>query len=154
VLYDERYSDCRDFADAFVERGATPFRTGRDVASLWHRSLREHVAKYGGGLAGLTPYSDLVVLRSYVAELKLGLMYEGSHDCRTSAGIVHQFRVRGDGREIGETLSHSNAGWAWSLAAVLGRTNANSVFPSSASEVRGSRTATGHPGYLVSWVFA
>jgi hypothetical protein len=41
VLYDERYSDCRSFAEAFVRRGATAFNTRDDRISSYRNPAEQ-----------------------------------------------------------------------------------------------------------------
>ena len=152
VLYDERYSDCRSFADTFVQRGVIAFSTNGNIASLWYGPLRAYFARYGGSVAGLTAQSDLVVSQSCGAELNLRLLYEGSHDCRASNALRHQLRVRGNGNEIAEALLHSNADWARSLADALGRAAWNNGGVRSASPAIRTSRSDDHPGFLSSWV--
>jgi hypothetical protein len=152
VLYDERYSDCRGFADAFIRRGATPFGTRGDIASLWYGALRAHLARRGGCVAGLTVHSDLVVSQSCGAELNLKPLYEGTHDCRASDALTHRLRIHGNDNEIAAALLHSDADWARSLAHALGQAAWNNDSArSESSAIRTSRSGD-HPGFLSSWV--
>jgi hypothetical protein len=152
VLYDERYGDCRGFADAFIRRGATPFDTRGDIACLWYGALRAHIARCGGCVAGLTVQSDLVVSQSCGGELNLRLLYEGSHDCRASDAQAHRFRIRGNDHEIAAALLHSGANWAGSLAQALGQAAwSNGSARSELSAIRTPRSGD-HPGFLSSWV--
>ncbi len=152
VLYDERYTDCRGFADAFIRRGATPFGTRGDIASLWYGALRAHLARCGGSVAGLTPHSDLVVSQACGAELDLKPLYEGTHDCRASDALTHRLRIRGNDHEIVAAILHSNADWARPLADALGQAAwSNGSARSQSSAIRTSRSGD-HPGFLSSWV--
>ena len=152
VLCDERYSDCRGFADAFIQRGATPFGTRGDIASLWYGALRAYYARHGGCVAGLTVHSDLVVSQSCGGELHLKLLYEGSHDCRASDALAHRFRVRGNDNEIAAALLHSDADWARPLAHALGRGAWNDGGVRSVSSAIHTSRSGDHPGFLSSWV--
>lgn len=152
VLYDDRYGDCRGFADAFIRRGATPFDTRGDIASLWYGALRAHIARRGGCVAGLTVQSDLVVSQSCGGEIDLKLLYEGSHDCRASDAQAHRLRIRGNDHEIAAALLLSNADWARPLADALGQAAwSNGSARSQSSAIRTSRSGD-HPGFLSSWV--
>jgi hypothetical protein len=152
VLYDERYNDCRSFAEAFVRRGATAFNTRDDIAKLWYGSLRDHLARYGGGVAGLTAHSDLVVSQSCGAEFNLKLLYEGSHDCRASDALIHRVRVRGNDHEVAAALMYANTDWARPLADALDRATWNSGSVRLASSAIRTSRSDGHPGFLSSWV--
>jgi hypothetical protein len=152
VLYDERYSDCRSFADAFIRRGAMAFGTRDEIASLWYGPLRAHFARHRGSVAGLTAHSDLVVSQSCGVELSFRLLYEGSHDCRATDALTHRLRVRGNDNEIAAALPHSRADWARSLADALGRAAWNNGSLLSESPAISTARSDGHPGFLSSWI--
>ena len=85
VIYDERYADCRLFADALIRQGAVAFPANGDSAQLWYGSLRAHLAQHAGRVAGLTTYADFSVSQSCGRELSLATLYEGAHDARRSS---------------------------------------------------------------------
>src|SRR4029077_12563425 len=118
VVYDERYSDCRSFADILVRRGATPFPVNGDCGRLWHGALREHLVENRGNVAGLTTDSDFVVSRICGRELGLSVVYEGAHDSRGSSDVTHRLHNTRYQREIVAPF-HSGASWAESLAQSL-----------------------------------
>src|SRR5579859_6719679 len=119
VVYEERYADCRTFADILARRGAVPFAVNGDCGKLWHRALREHLAGNGGSVAGLTSDSDSVVSRICGKELGLGATYEGAHDCRGTDFLAHRLRGGVYQREIAAVLGNDGARWAESLAGAL-----------------------------------
>jgi hypothetical protein len=151
VVFDERYSDCRRFADALARQGAIPFATLGDSAVVWRRSLRSHLASRGGRLAGLTTYSDLVVLQSCRLELQLRVLYQGHHDCRAAWTLTHRISGCRDGRVIALALARSGADWARSLASALGHGTTESCSGGSTATWRNGEFGD-HPGFLVSWV--
>jgi hypothetical protein len=99
VVYDERYHDCRLFADALVARGAVAFPTRGDSAALWYGPLRARVAAQNSGMiAGFTTEAERHVSQSCGRELAFALLYEGAHDSRRratgqDANIAHRFRA-------------------------------------------------------------
>ena len=152
VVYDERYSDCRSFADILVRQGATAFAVNGDCGGLWHRTLRDALARWGS-VAGLTMDSDFVVSRACGREVSLGVAYEGAHDGRGSSYITHQLQSRAYQHEIAAALGSDHASWAEALAHSLVRAMARdgaAIFrgPVSLQTPRSS----GHPGYLTSWL--
>jgi hypothetical protein len=155
VVYDERYADCRLFAAALVSQGAVAFPANADSAQLWYGSLRAHLARHPGRVAGLTTYADFTVSQACGRELNLATLYEGAHDARRSrSSLTHRLRVSGDAPGIAAAIAGPDASWAESLANALCR------FPSARdSAVRHASTvstprAAGHPGYLASWLLA
>lgn len=133
VIYDERYRDCRLFADALVARGAVAFATRGDSAALWYGPLRAHLARYepldphharypaqhGAHntciVAGFTTEADRHVSQSCGRELTLALLYEGVHDSRRAPGhapnrvttVAHRLRAVSNEAEIAAALSSS-----------------------------------------------
>jgi len=153
VVYDERYADCRLFADALIRAGAVAFPANSDSVQLWYGSLRAHLARHPGRVVGLTTYADFSVSQACGRELALATLYEGAHDARRSrTDLTHRLRINGDDREIAAALASSASPWAESLANAL-----CSVPATSDSALRNLSTATtprsaGHPGYLASWL--
>jgi hypothetical protein len=153
VVYDERYSDCRSFADILVRHGATPFPVNRDCGRLWHGTLREHLVRNPGNVAGLTTDSDFVVSRACGRELGLGLVYEGAHDSRGSNDVTHRLRSTAYQREIVAALGGAGASWAENLAQSLLRLPSHrsaAIFGAPVS-LKTPRSPD-HPGYLTSWL--
>jgi len=155
IVYDERYSDCKLFADALIRQGAVAFPANGDSAQLWYGSLRDHLARHAGRVAGLTTYADFSVSQACGRELNLATLYEGAHDARASRSVLtHRIRTRGDESEIAAAFANSRLPWAESLANALCR------LPSTRdSALRNMATVTtprsaGHPGYLTSWLLA
>jgi hypothetical protein len=155
VVYDERYADCRLFADALILQGAVAFPANGDSAQLWYGSLRAHLSRHPGRVAGLTTYADFSVSQGCGRELSLVTLYEGAHDARASrSALIHRIRVRGDESEIAAAFTNSALPWPETFANALCRLPAP-----SASALRSIATATtprspNHPGYLASWLLA
>ena len=153
VVYEERYADCRTFADILARRGAVPFAVNGDCGKLWHRALREHLAGNAGSVAGLTCDSDSVVSRICGRELGLGATYEGAHDCRGTDSLAHRLRGGVYQREIAAALRGDGACWAELLAEALVGGHSHDKFSifSGSVPVKTARSPE-HPGYLTSWL--
>ncbi len=155
VVYDERYADCTLFADALIRQGAVAFPANGDSAQLWYGSLRAHLSRHPGRVAGLTTYADFSVSQGCGRELSLVTLYEGAHDARASmSALTHRVRVRGDESEIAAAFTSSSLPWPESLANALCR-----LPTARTSALRSIATATtqrspNHPGYLASWLLA
>ena len=155
VVYDERYSDCQLFADIAVGHGATAFPVNGDCARLWFGTLRDHVVRRGGCVAGLTTDSDFVVSRMCGRELGLGVAYEGGHDGRGSISISHCLRSSGRERNFANVLRSDDARWAGNLGVAM-----NLVCSHDAGDTDAVQTtvllktprASDYPGYLTSWL--
>jgi hypothetical protein len=155
VIYDERYADCRVFAEALERRGATSFATSQDAVQLWYGPLRAHLEKNPGRVAGLATYADFSSSWACGRELNYAIRYEGEHDGRRSrTTLAHRLRTRGDDAEIAAAFARES--WPTQLAEAL------SCLPESAqtkivaprSSTATTPRTTGHPGYLSSWLLA
>jgi hypothetical protein len=154
VLYDARYGDARAFAAALTGRGATAHRTGQDVVASWYRDVRDLAARPHARIAGLTPHSDLALLQDCAAELRLKLLYEGLHDRRRTAGLVHTVRARGAlANAAVRGLCSAQTEWTGALAAVLGRAASRGDWSAWQNVVQPDVwPAADHPGTLASWM--
>lgn len=153
VVYDERYSDCRSFADILVQHGATPFPANGDCGRLWHGALSEHFAANRGSVAGLTTDSDSVVSRVCGREFGFSTTYEGTHDGRGPGYIVHHLRGSGYERDFASTLQRDEMPWSESVAEALHR-SVRLDNPKSGVQrtMLNTRNSLSQHLYLVSWL--
>lgn len=154
AFYDERYNDAHSFARAMVQEGAVVVKTGRDLARRWHQLLHG-ASPIGTGtrLTGLTPHSDLVLVRAYAAEMNLSLGYEGIHDCRGSVTLTHRLRhglVNGD--TLAEHLRAERTDWSADLARNLCRIGLERGSWCEQTVSTSVRRSGDNPGTLVSWL--
>jgi len=164
VLFDERYSDSRVFADALVALGAQPFAVNGNSAELWYGALRDYTKSQPGQIVGLTTESDRGVSLACGMELRLRPIYEGAHDARRSSSIAHRIHAPVDQDEIAAALRDSHHSWSESLALVLHRakcfaTSRITSLPMPIAAANASAIATpplsrDFPGYLTSWLLA
>lgn len=154
VVYDARYADCRIFAELLERQGATAFPTDGDAVSVWYGALRQHIASYGGSVAGITTDSDLTASRECARELRLKLVYEGWHDCRASGRLVHRLRGKGAEKEVYAVLLRDERPWAEAIADTLSRKPlaVRVINALAGTPLVATHQSTGHPGYLTSWL--
>jgi len=154
VVYDERYADCRTFADTLARRGAVALPSGGDAVRVWYGALRKRLTHDPGFVAGFTTDSDLTVSRECGRELGLRLVYEGSHDSRASNRLTHRLRGTGAEKEVYAALLRDDIAWPEAIANALGHQPlaarlANVI--AGAPVIATSNFAT-HPAYLTSWL--
>lgn len=153
VVFDERYPDCRDFAETLEKRGAKAFPTNQDAVQLWYGALRAYLAEHPGRVAGLTTYADFSVSQACGRELNLAQIYEGEHDGRRSrTELAH--RLSTVVHDEGIVAAFGGGSWATRLGGAL-----HGLPTTSSSAVPRLATATtprsaGHPGYLNSWLLS
>lgn len=154
VVYDERYGDCRLFAETLARQGASLFPTGGDAARVWYGALRAHLEKYDGCVAGMTTDSDRVISDACGKELNLRLVYEGSHDGRAAGRLKHRLRGSGGEKEVYAALLRADAPWAESIATALCRPTLAERIVSALAKTPAVTTpqSAACPGYLASWL--
>jgi hypothetical protein len=162
VIFDERYRDCKIFADALVACSARPFAVNGNSAALWYGPLRIHLSSAPGPIAGLTTESDRGVSLASGRELHLKLFYEGSHDARRGASIAH--RISGAAKQdgIAAAIPRPSVPWSASLAHALHLAQFPAP-PLTASVLNSANQrpivattprSPDFPGYLTSWLLA
>ena len=154
VVYDERYANCRIFAETLARHGAVALPSSGDAVRVWYGTLRRHLADDPGFVAGFTTDSDLTVSRECGRELGLRLVYEGSHDSRASNRLTHRLRGTGAEKEVYAALLRDDIAWPEAIANALGRQPlaarlANVI--AGAPVIATSHFAT-HPAYITSWL--
>jgi hypothetical protein len=155
VVYDERYADCKFFAEALTRHGAVAFPANGDSAQLWYGSLRAHFTRHPGRVAGLTTYADFSVSQGCGRELSLATLYEGAHDGRRSRiDLTHRLRVTSDASELVAAFADTSAPWAESLANALSRLPATRDLALRYVASAMTPRSRNHPGYLASWLLA
>jgi hypothetical protein len=151
VVYDERYSDARRFADALQARGVLALATGSDLAGLWHGSRSRSALQAASRIAGFTPDSDLYIVRSMTARQGLRVLYSAMHDGRGARVVRHRLQSGAALDDIASAVASANATWPSVLAGALD-TTALVERPNRLVMVEGAPRAVDFPGTLVSWV--
>jgi hypothetical protein len=153
VLYDERYADCRVFAETLAKRGVSTFSTRGDAGRIWYGTLRDDLMRFPGSVAGMTTDSDWGVSRGCGREAGFTVAYEGSHDFRMSGTISHSLRGCGlEGDVYSGILSGPNA-WAESIAnALSSRRTPKQILSGPRSPLITSLWTNDRLGYLTSWL--
>lgn len=158
VVYDDRYADCRTFADVLVRSGAAPFPLASDSARLWYGPLAAHLSRHPGRVAGLATYADFTICVSCGREQNLAMLFEGAHDARNAPRLLHRLRVPAAQHQVAEALSHSQISWPESLADALlripSRGESASLLDFTAISPAAPLPSSDHPGYLASWLLA
>jgi hypothetical protein len=151
VIYDGRYSDARRFAESLGDRAAMRLATTGETIGLWDRDCRPRLVNRKWRFAGMTTYSDFVLLRSCARECGGTILYEGLHDYRHPAKIVHAVRPARLAETLGRTLR--GADWTAFLSQALACTRLHAL---SGNERTGYAESGGaaleHPSTLVSWI--
>lgn len=117
AVFDARYPQASRFAAGFAAAGGTVI-AAEDVLQQWHRTLRSHALSAGPGMriAGMTTYSDYLVLRDCAREEGWRLLFEGIHDARRFPEVTHTLRGRTTDRCAADACVRSDDDWSRQLA--------------------------------------
>ncbi len=161
VVFNDRYSDARAFAQTFVARGTPALPVAGDAGTLWYGTLRQRLGAAPTRLVGLGTYMDFFILETLARDANLTVRFRGQHDCRGGHKVTHVLRADQDASQVARALALSGLEWPLALAAALPSDPGRTPRPSGA---RGSVTSADvlvrtdvarspdHPGMLVSWV--
>jgi len=159
VVFNERYSDARAFAQALAAAGVPALAMGGDAGALWHGALGKRVAGGYRRLAGIGTSMDLLILESLGREASLKLRFLAQHDCRGCRTLTHSIAgERAAYASLAEELGAAD--WPVRLAVALPQLAEQACAGRAVSiaTAAGLRVATtversqDHPGMLFSWV--
>jgi hypothetical protein len=156
VIFNERYSDARLFAQTLKAQGLPVLPIAGDAGTLWYGTLRKRVLAGRSRLAGIGTATDLMILESLGREENLQLRFRARHDARGRKTLRHS--IPGPGARVAyASLAAELMGpdWPARLAAALPRFAGALVTQSSSRFVTTEvERSADHPGMLVSWVLA
>jgi hypothetical protein len=159
VVFNERYSDARAFAQALAALGVPRLAMAGDAGTLWHGALGKGAAGGRRRLAGVGTSMDLLILESLGREAGLKLRFLAQHDSRGSRSLTHS--IAGDNAAYAGLAGElGKSDWAARLAAALPRLADHACGGAAVSiaTAAGLRVVTDvehsqdHPGMLFSWI--
>jgi hypothetical protein len=161
VVFNERYSDARAFAQALAALGVPRLAMAGDAGTLWHGALGKGAAGGRRRLAGVGTSMDLLILESLGREAGLKVRFLAQHDARGARTLTHSIAAE-DTACAALAGELGTADWPARLAAALPRLAdlACAGQAVSIASARGLRVATNversqdHPGMLFSWILA
>ncbi len=164
VVFNDRYSDARAFAQALGERGVPTIAMAGDAGTLWHRTLAKSVtgerrAAERTRLAGIGTSMDLLILESLGREAGLRMRCVARHDCRGSRTLTHVIPAKYTYADAA-TLTRELGGpdWPVRLASLFADVPLPGPVLASAGDAVDLRIVTtaersdDHPGVLFSWI--
>lgn len=149
VVYDSRYSDAVCFSQELIKLGADAVDTRSDPAWIARPALLEAPATR---LIGLTPASDLALLRGCAAQPGLRVVHEALHDARGTHGHLTHRIDNMRAADLATALARAGSSWPALLARQLA-TQPTGREAITRTELTSSHpAASDHPGTLSSWM--
>lgn len=79
AVFDERFAECRSFADELRGAGVLTSAIRGDVAELWYDDLRVHLSENRRPIAGLTDRAALFCLEELARDLGMRVIFRADH---------------------------------------------------------------------------
>src|SRR5271154_6637077 len=79
AIFDERFAECRRFADELHNAGAFTSAIRGDVAELWYHDLRAHLSENRLPVAGLTDRAALFCLEELARDVDMRVIFRADH---------------------------------------------------------------------------
>jgi len=112
VVADARYADSVAFAQSLAPLGCASVTLTPDAGALWFDTLRPHLARTAGSVAGLTLESDLFILERLARASAAAVHYVGWHDWRNGPECRHMLRGGAEIDAIADALASGAGPWA------------------------------------------
>ena len=153
VIFDERYEDCRVFADEARRMGATTCAITDDVTELWYGGLRRQLAEHPGVIAGLTNETNAFLLELLGHDVFHRQVFRGEHSFRNGDLIGH--RINGPENFVAQTsgLPFDQGHWSTDLARLFSYyDNSRPTYPRTSVHTHEHQDPSNLK--LVSWIIA
>jgi hypothetical protein len=160
VVFNDRYSDARAFAQALTAQGVPALPIEGDAGRLWYGPLGKGVAGGWRRVAGIGTSMDLLILESLGREAGLRLRFLGQHDCRGAQTLTHSIFTKDAPVASALAADLRRPDWPQALAAALsadGPRAGGMVCAHAAADLQVGTSvdrSPDHPGMLLSWIFA
>jgi hypothetical protein len=79
AVFDERFAECRGFADEMHNAGVFTSAIRGDVAKLWYHDLRAHLRENRLPVAGLTDRAALFCLEELARDVGMRVIFRADH---------------------------------------------------------------------------
>lgn len=150
LVYDERYAECRSFADALRADAHRVFAPGADAGEAYF-ALSRLLAERPLTVIGLTPDSTFLILSQATNGVRARLAHYGVHTYDAADRLTHR---------LSGTATHAAAGtlpslgheWPGALARFL-RVAPQRTAASETALTTALPRAPAHAPYLVSWLY-
>jgi len=164
VVFNERYSDARAFAQVFAKQGILTLPVAGDAGTLWYGSLKRRIVPGTTRIAAMGTPMDLFILETLARDAGLRVRLRLFHDARGAATLSHSVSANEPVPELAGALAPAGARWPESLARALpglacaARGQPRGAALSGLDSVKiggaGAERSHDHPGMLISWILA
>ena len=152
VIFDERFSDSRLFADEARKLGATIHGIDADITDLWYHDLYYRWKKGPATIAGMTAPESLFCLEQLARDHRMSVTFRVGHESIADDCIEHTFS--GTGSLLQHDMEMNGQNWNKQIANMIMRCSSGCDKLSRATVVTPMSRRLPEKISLVSWVIA
>jgi hypothetical protein len=156
AVFDERFAECRAFADELHSAGVPTSAIRGDVAGLWYGDLRAHLSENRLPVAGLTDRTALFCLEELARDVGMRVILRADHIVDQDGDQNGHVRHSAAGPASMVTLTRNlptEAGFGRAVAGLFSQFDIGEP-RDSAAQKRTGPFSPGNKTALVSWVIA
>ena len=153
AVFDERFAECRDFADELENAGVSASAIRGDVANLWYQDLREHLRENRLPVAGLTDRPALFCLEELARDVGMRVVFRADHIIDQNGHVQHTTVGTASLVAVARNLPRQSDGFGRAIAVLLSQFDINEP-RDTAAQKRTGPFSPGNKTALVSWLIA
>jgi len=153
VVFDERFSSSRAFADEADRLGQSIHAIKGDMTDLWYHDLHARWKQEPVAIAGLTAHGPIFCLERLAWDHRMRVVFRADHRYRADGLVEHALSGPSSMLRRASALS-DELNWSGEMANLVSRCPATRSQTSQSNVVGPTAKQTDDPDHLISWVIA
>lgn len=153
VVFDERFSSSRAFAEEAERLGVSVHGIKGDMTDLWYHDLYARWKKGPAAIAGLTAHGPIFCLERLAWDQRMRVVFRADHRYRADGSIEHA--LSGPASMLRQAAALSiDTDWSSQIASLVTRCPASRSQSSQSNVIGPTLKHADDPEHLISWVIA
>lgn len=153
VVFDERFSSSRAFAEEAERLGVSVHGIKGDMTDLWYHDLYGRWKKGPVAIAGLTAHGPIFCLERLAWDQRMRVVFRADHRYRADGSIEHA--LSGPASMLRQAAALSiDTDWTSQIASLVTRCPASRSQSSQSNVIGPTLKHADDPEHLISWVIA
>ncbi|HXX45958.1 MAG TPA: hypothetical protein VEJ38_14610 [Candidatus Acidoferrales bacterium] len=153
VVFDERFSASRAFAEEAERLGQSVHGIKGDMTDLWYHDLHARWTEEPAAIAGLTAHGPIFCLERLAWDHRMRVVFRVDHRYRQDGSIEHA--ISGPSSMLRRATALSDEiNWSSEMANLVARCPATRSQTSQSNVIGPTAKRTDDPEHLISWVIA
>jgi hypothetical protein len=154
VIFDERFSSSRAFAEQVERLGASVHGIKGDMTDVWYHDLYAEWKKGPAAIAGLTAHGPIFCLERLAWDQRMRVVFRADHRYRGDGSIEHALSGPAPMLRRATTALGSETDWTSQMASLVTRCPQNRPQTSQSNVIGPTVKHADDPEHLISWVIA